>query len=174
MRAAAARSLFERGLAAADEHRWPDAVEAFRQAHALRSSPVIQLNLALALAAEHLVVEASEHLRAVLRATELPPPTRAAAEQALRAVEDRIAWVRLGIDGPLDGRSLLIDARAVPSELANTLIPLDPGIHRFEVHRGRRVIARAELEVVEGIDGEVTLHLPPPEGESATALLDPW
>jgi len=174
MRTAAARSLFERGLAAADAHEWSQAIDAFRQAHALRSSPVIQLNLALALAEVHQVVEASEHLRAVLRGPELPEGMQITAERALRTVQARIAWVRLRVDGPLDGRSLLIDGRAASAELANALVPLDPGHHRVEVHQGRRVIARAELDLEDGAETEVLMHLPPPEGESATALLDPW
>ncbi len=174
VQAAAARSLFSRGLASADAEAWQDAVIAFRQALALRSSPVIELNLGLALASLGQVVEASEHVRAVLRAPELEPALRTAAERALPAIESRIAWVRLHVDGPLEGRSLLVDGRAADTALARALIPLDPGHHTFEVHEGRRVIARVALDTREGVDAEVPIHLPPPVGESTTALLDPW
>lgn len=130
------------------------------------------LNLALALAELGQVVEASEHLRAVLRSPDLPETMQTTAQRALITVEARIAWVRLRMDGPLDGRSLLIDGRVVSAELANALVPLDPGHHRFEVHQGRRVIGGAELDTREGVDAEVSIHLPPPE--AVTALLDPW
>ena len=64
---AAARALFQEGLAFAQEEKFEEAADRFRRAHALRPTPTISYNLAAALSRTGNVVESSELLRHVLR-----------------------------------------------------------------------------------------------------------
>ena len=67
---AAARALFQDGMAAVERGDYPTAADRLRRSVALRDSPVVRTNLALALIELGRLVEASEHLRAAIDAVE--------------------------------------------------------------------------------------------------------
>ena len=63
---AAARALFEEGVAAADAGDFPRAADRFERSYALRPSAVVGYNLASALSRTGRLVEAAGYLRRIL------------------------------------------------------------------------------------------------------------
>lgn len=158
-RAAAARAMFGEGVAAADAEDWGVAVERFERARALRASPTIALNLAIALGHVGRVVEAVELLRAASRDPAASEAVRASAAQTLPELEPRVAWVRLTVRGASDA-TLQVDGRALPAELLGEAVPLDPGAHRFAAMRGADEVAFITVTVAEGERAAAELSVP--------------
>ena len=173
-RAAAARAMFSEGVAAADAEDWSLAVERFERALALRASPTIALNLAIALGHVGRVVEATELLRGASRDPAASAAVRASAAQTLPELEPRVAWVRLALIGGSDA-SIHVDGRLLAPELLGEAIPLDPGEHRFSAQRGGVEVAASVLTVTEGERASTELSVPdppPPEPEPPPEPVD--
>jgi hypothetical protein len=158
--ATAARALFGEGVAAADAEDWATAAERFGRALSLRPSPTIALNLGVAL--EHLgrLVEAAEVFRGVARDGAASVDVRASATESLAALEPRIAWVRLSVEGPLEGVRFSVDERSLAAALVGTSVPLDPGPHRFVASREDLEVASVSLSLAEGGREEAHLSIP--------------
>lgn len=158
--ATAARALFVEGVAAADAEDWATAAERFGRALSLRPSATIAMNLGVAL--EHLgrLVEAMELLRGVARDAAANPEVRASATESLAALEPRIAWVHLTVDGPLDGVIFSVDERPLSAALVGTLVPVDPGLHRFVASRDHGEVASLSLTLTEGGREDAHLAIP--------------
>jgi hypothetical protein len=157
-RTAAARALFESGLAEVDAERWDVAASEFRRALALRPSSIIRLNLAIALGHLGRVVEASELLRGVLRDPSVPEDARANASVTLEALEPRIAWVRLHFSGDRSDAEVRIDGHPISWALADAPIPQDSGPHVVAVHIVGRDPLSQRVVLAPGSTREVTLR----------------
>ena len=160
--AAAARALFAEGVSASDAGDWAAAADHFRRASALRSSPTISLNLAVALGHLGRLVEAAELLRGVQRHAEASETVRGAASAALAELEPRIAWTRLEVLGGLEGVSLAADGRPLSPSLAGSEVPFDPGPHRLTATRDGVEVGAVEFACGEGQRSEVSLVVAPP------------
>jgi hypothetical protein len=174
---AAARDAFKAGVAAARQGRWEDARVAFEQAHARVPRAAILLNLAGAQRQTGHLVEAAASYRAFLaRATEGPAAAhRQAATEALADLEERIGQVTVRADGIGPGDHLVIGDRVVPLVDLPGPIPVDPGDHVLEVHRGSQVVARAPFSIEEGEEATVEVEVPPAvpsPGEAARAGME--
>lgn len=179
-RTAAARALFEQGMAAVDAGDWATAADHLRRSLALRASPVVRFNLALALSELGRFVEASEHLRAVQR--EAPEGSDAArlASERLAAIVPRMGRLRIDLSGPREGAEVRLDGAAVPEPLLGVEQPADPGVRRVTLHRTERgaevELAAREVTVTSGSTARVSLEAPPlpvptPEEVAARATM---
>src|SRR5262245_50411205 len=91
------------GIAAAEDDRWLDALEAFRRAYARSPKMTILVNLASAEARTGKLLDAAEHYRRVLAApmsSEVTTSHRQAAGAALEGVERRIPHLRIVVPSP--------------------------------------------------------------------------
>lgn len=157
---AQARSLFEEGVAASDRGDWEGATDHFRRSLALRGSPVVSFNLAMALARTGHLVEAQEHFRRALADERAPAAVRAAAEAQISRLGERIGRLAIHVEGPREGVVLELDGEALPDALIGTAAPSDPGRRVLVAIRGGAEIARGEAEVPEGGDASIALAIP--------------
>jgi len=164
-RSAAARALFESGLAEVDAEHWDVAASEFGRALALRPSPIIRLNLAIALGHLGRVVEATELLREVVRDSSAPEDARANARVTLEETEPRIAWIRLHFVGDRHHAEVRIDGHAISWALADAPIPRDSGAHVVAVHIAGRDPLSERVVLAPGSSRDVTLS-PSPTDDS--------
>ena len=166
--AIAARALFHEGVELSDAGDWPEAVDRFRRALALRDSPIIAYNLGVALAHTDHPVEAAERFRRVVRDEAASEAARTEARRDLARAEAAIAWLVVDWSGDPRSHSLEVDDEPRAIELLGTEIPLDPGAHEIEVLRGERVVATGTYTVRAGQHASLTLEtlaLPEPVDE---------
>ena len=158
---AAARELFEAGLAASRDRRWEDARDAVERSLAIAERPSTLLNLAGAQAETgQLVAAAASYQRFLEISTEREARHRPGAESALRAVEARIAHVTIRVAGADSGDHAELDGSAIELDQS---VPLDPGAHEVVVLRGDDEIGRRSFQVDEGDDAtiDVTVRAQP-------------
>ena len=169
---AAARQLFQDGLAALDREDWAAARDAFTRSYELAPRASTLLNLATAQAELGLLVEAMESYRTF--ASEATGRQRRLVRDARRAMEElepRLAHVELRIPDLAAGDVVRLDERALPAAALEVPLPMNPGSrHRLTVLRDGRRIGEVELALAEGERraAEVTLHPPPPVVEAPT------
>lgn len=185
-----ARELFTRGAELATEERYQEALAAFEQSARLFPHASTSYNIAFSERALGRVTRARKHLRdAIARdarhaGKELTPEQRAASEQLLAELEQRVARVRITLEPAtlrlaVDGRPLETGERGVM--LAGTREPgdpetpstgsfevlLDPGAHVFSLadqHGHRQFV---EERFASGENGPIVLTL-----DTERALLD--
>lgn len=158
---AAARSLFERGAAAADAGDHTTAADLLRRSLALRPSPVVAFNLAQSLTALGELVEASELLVRVERdATN--DALRHAAEGLRAQVSPRLAHVTVLVTPSETDATVQLDGTELPAALRGAPTPVDPGAHLVVALRGGEEVARAEVTVAEAETRELSLTVPEP------------
>lgn len=156
-----ARQLFEAGLKHVDAQEWTEAESSFRQAIALRDSPVIRFNLAVTLLELQRLIEASTLLHSVDADPGAPPDVRQKLPDLIEAAERRTAKLTLRLDGPSDGATVALDQRTLtPDELGRPQ-PVDPREHLVRLlHRGKEVEVR-HIALSEGEARLLVLELPP-------------
>lgn len=160
-RTAAARALFEQGMRAVDGRDWATAADSLRRSLALRPSPVVEYNLALALAELGELVEASEHLRAVQRESPQGSDAHRLASQRLAEILPRLGQLRIDVTGAERGVEVRLDGTVVADALVGAPQPADPGDHRVTLHRDGEEIGASEVTVVSGELATVTVYAPP-------------
>lgn len=158
---AAARALFEEGVAFAEQRQFDQAVDRFRRSRELRRVPVVTYNLAVALAELRQLVEASELLRGVIRDETTPPELRQSAQVQLSQILPRVGRLTIRLSGDRSGALIVLDDRPIASALIGVAAPIDPGQHRVVARRAGREIASQLVDVTEGRDATVTLELEP-------------
>jgi hypothetical protein len=159
---AAARALFTQGVEHADRQQWNDAADRFRRAMAMRPSPVIAYNLAQTLVHINRLVEATEHLRFVLRSQDANRSVRAGARRMLDSLQPRLATLTIRVSGHVEGAEFRLDGEEVSSAVLAVPMPADPGRRRITAHRGGAEVASMEVALAEGASGEATLEVPAP------------
>lgn len=158
---AAARALFHQGLDLADQEVWDEAADRFERALALRWAAPIAYNLADALSRVGRLVEATEHLRAILRREDASAEVRAAAEELLGALEPRLGALTVRAEGAA-GAELRLDERPLAPAMLGVPIPVDPGTHVVRALRDGETVERATVEVAEGARAELNVVVPAP------------
>ena len=146
-----AREQFRAGVDAARSGRWWEALEAFTRAYELAPRPLTLLNLAGAQVETGHLVEGAESYRRFIREAEGRAAEQVpAAEEALAAVEPRIARVRLEITN-LARRDLVeLDDLPLSEAVLGAELPVNPGDHIVRVARADEEIARESFQVEEG------------------------
>ncbi|MBN8616983.1 MAG: hypothetical protein J0L92_40755 [Deltaproteobacteria bacterium] len=156
---AAARSLFEHGVAAADAGEHAAAAELLGRSLALRPSPVVAYNRAQSLAQLGRLVEASEML--VLAEQLASSDALHEAASALHAqLEARVSRLTVVTSEETD-LVVQLDGRPLGSALLGTEMPIDAGPHVVSALRDGEVIASVERRIEEGESAVLTLVVPP-------------
>ncbi|UJR79906.1 tetratricopeptide repeat protein [Sandaracinus amylolyticus] len=155
-----ARALFQQGLAAAHDARWEEARDAFERSLAIAERPNTLLNLAGAQAQTGRLVAAVASYRRFL---ELATSGREAryrsqAEDALSALEPRLARLTIATAGLEDGDEVQLDGAAITS--LGAPIPVDPGAHVARIVRDGEEVARQSIALGEGEVRTVALEAP--------------
>ena len=161
---AAARALFEEGVAAAGGSRWADALSAFERSYEIAPRSTTLLNLAGAQVQLGQLVAAAESYRRLIRdagSNARERRLRDQAREALEALEPRIARLTLRIAELDDGDAITLDEAEVAHALVGVATPVDPGSHRVSVRRGRAEIGTASVTLSEGESRDVTVLLHP-------------
>ncbi len=159
---AAARSLFEEGVAHSDAARWTEAADHFRRSLSMRYSPVVAFNLATALTHTGRLVEAGELFLRVSRDEEAPQRVRNVAREQLSALEPRLGRLTIELEGSPENVAVELDGQRVPPELLGVASAADPGAHVLRALRDDVEVARVELEITEGGERTARLRIPPP------------
>jgi tetratricopeptide (TPR) repeat protein len=158
--AEAARRMFREGAQLANAERWAEARDRFRRALALRPSPLLRFNLAVAAQNSGHLVEALDQYRQFLRDDSDPANAlrRQEAQNAIHAIEPVLARVTITVQGA-EPVQLRLDGRALPLALLGVEVPIDPGEHVFEADGPDGATARASLALGEGESRAVTLAM---------------
>ena len=168
-RLAAARALFQEGVAFTTQNRWTDAEDRFRRALALERLAVVVYNLGVALERQGRLVEGSELLREAARDSGRAGES---ARQALATVEPRIPQIDLRVRGISDGDVVRVDGVPRDRAVIGVSVPIDPGSHRIELERGGRVIATRQVVIAEGARTTIELDVPLAAPSVRTTSLD--
>ncbi len=147
---AEARSLFERGLAAADAERWGEAVELFRRARDVVERPSIVFNLGQALMRLGQATEARAALERFIAIAD-PQADRAdvaIAQRLLGELGTAQGTLELAIE-PADA-VVEVDGATVEGTGSERTLTLDPGRHRLSVSAPGYRPDRFEVSVLAG------------------------
>jgi hypothetical protein len=158
-RQAAARALFEEGVAHADAGRWNEAADRFSRAHSLRPTPEIAYNLSTALARVGRLVSAAELLRQVVDDPQATARVRAAAEARLAEVDRRLCHVTVHADAPGPAR-VWLDGRPLDAAAIGVAVAVDPGPHVLELRNGARTVSSRTVSLADGKRETVVLEAP--------------
>ena len=167
---AAARALFDEGMAAVDRQDFETAVDRLSRSLELRGSAVVRVNLALALAQLGRLVEATEHLRQVRRGSEIGSDANRAANAHLTAIEPRLGRLEISVTGEVDGVRVEVDGQPLPEALIGVAHPVDPTMHVVVLFRGETELAVERVTVDSGSLVPLTLLARPPTPAEAAVL----
>jgi hypothetical protein len=159
-RVAAARALFQEGVALARRGEYEQATDRFRRAQELRPAAPIAFNLASALAHQGVLVEASEILQRLLRDPSVTGELRDSVERARQEIIPRLARLTVRLEGDPQDVRVEIDTRELPAAAIGVALPVDPGPHDVRAQRDGADVARDRIELAEGALGEVVLTIP--------------
>ena len=164
-----ARALFARGIACVEEHETACAVEAFREALALRDSPAIRYNLASALFDLRRYPEAARLTASVLGDEATPDEVRGPAEVLRDQLEAQGGTLAITVTGDATLAVVSVDGEPIP-EAQRSAVIVAPGPRLVTATRGGAELARAEVSAVAGERAEVTLAIAPVELEAVAPL----
>ena len=147
---AEARSLFERGLAAADAERWGQAVELFRRASEIVERPSIVFNLGQALMRLGQSTEARAALERFVAIADASADREdiLAAQRLLAELEATQGTLDLSIE-PADA-IVELDGAPIAGSGAERTLTLDPGRHRLAITSPGHRPDRFEVSVIAG------------------------
>jgi len=166
---AAARSLFDEGMAAVDAGRFQEATDLLSRSIELRDSAVTRTNLALALVELGHLVAATEHLRTAIRMSEPSSRVWELASSYLRDLEPRLGQIRISVEGSPEGTEVRLDDQPVPEALVGVYQPVDPGRHTIALFRGDERLSDQQVQIVSGRRSSVTLVASAPTPEQLAA-----
>lgn len=157
---AAARSLFEEGLAAARGGRWDEARQRFERSYEIAPRPTTLLNLAGAQVQTGRLVAGAESYRRFLSEARRGREARyrRQAQQALAEVEPRLGRLIVRVEGVGEEDTILLDGVELARAALGVGVPVDPGRRTLVVRRGEADRAREIVTVAEGEEREVTLR----------------
>jgi hypothetical protein len=159
-----ARELFQQGLERADQERWSEAVELFREARGLVERPSIVFNLGVALVRLGRAVEARQVFERFIEIADARREARdiAAARRHLNELASVVATLELHVDPP--NAIVEVDGAIADGDGATREIAIDPGSRRVVVHFEGYEPERFEIAMSPGARElrEVTLEVIPP------------
>lgn len=146
-----ARGLFLQGVELASAERWEEARARFRQALALRASPLLHFNLAMAAQNSGHLAEARRHYRTFLELDDgrSQPRRRRQALAAVTELEVVLPQLQLRVEGGTPVQRYEVDGESLePSTLGRPLV-LDPGRHTVRLFGEGGARAELSLELAE-------------------------
>jgi hypothetical protein len=171
--AEAARRLFREGAQLANQGRWEDARDRFRRALAVRPSPLLRFNLAIAAQNSGHFVEAIDQYRQFLLDDTDPANAlrRHEAQTAITAIENVLATVVVTVQGTDTASEVRLDGHALPLALLGVEIPVDPTEHVIDATGARGSRAQQVVRLGEGATNRValTLDVPAPNAARGTS-----
>ncbi len=194
---AAARDLFNKGVALQNQQKFADALDRFERSQKVVNAPTNLLHIGQCQAALGRLVEAAEAFRSAARfqlASNAPAPFVAAQNEAnaqLSTIEPRIPELKIVVS-PKDIPTLtvMVDDQPVNSALVGVSRPVNPGAHRVSASAPGYTKAERQVDLKEKQKLEVALTLvstggvvygptggdttgvttPPPAGSSSAAV----
>lgn len=149
---AAARELFDEGIALETKGQWAQALDRFRKVAGVKNTPQVRFHVALCLENTGKLVDALvEFQRAQVEAEKDANAAMVASHAAKHVAElkERIPRVIVAVPAGVSGAALDIDGVPVTSSLIGTAIPLDPGKHRITVTAPKHAAFEQEVQLVE-------------------------
>jgi hypothetical protein len=168
-----ARDLFKKGRALREKGDLPSAIEKFKAAHALATTPITGLELGRTYLEKGDLVEARDAFLSVgripikLKESDNARSAREEAAKLAREVEPRIPSLAIAIQGPTPSQTALtIDDVQIPSAAIGEPRRLNPGKHVVVATViGGKDEKRLEIGLSEGDHKTITIELePPPPG----------
>ncbi len=156
------RAAYARGLTAADEVRWSDALREFERAYELARVPSALFNVGTTLRALGRHVEARDAILRLLRDHTLNDAMLAEAQGILREEAARVVHAELAGLADLEGLEVRVDGRRVTLGAERPFIlALDPGAHVVEATAPAHATARWEGSLADGARTRLELRLMP-------------
>jgi hypothetical protein len=174
---AGARSVAEAGLKAYTEGRYAEAYDLLNRAETLVHALPHLLYMARASEKQGQLVRAKEIYLKIGREQLVAGAPRAfldaqqQAEQELRALESRLPYVTINVEGAPSGTSVrvLMDDREVPSVLIGVPFPADPGTHQIVANGPGVGSSPVKLTLKEATRERVTLTVTPQSPQPKTS-----
>jgi len=152
-----ARAQFGQAVALAEDGRWEEAVDLFRQVLAVRRAPPVVYNLAHALFELGEFAEADPLLQEVLGDPSTTASIREGAQQLRAQMERTGGRLTVSVAGDLEGAVVLLDFRPLPPESLGRPLLVRAGRHVVTAEREGATVARSEGSVVEGGQAGISL-----------------
>jgi hypothetical protein len=160
---ALARSLFEEGVALADQSDWAGAADRFGRAYAIKPTSGIAFNYASVLVELGKLVEASELLRTVSRDAAASEELRRQADAKLAQIQPRIAYLTVELaDDPGPEARVDVGEAELPRVAWGVASPVDPGTYTVRAVVAGVERARQSFTIAEGERRALTLSLSAP------------
>ncbi len=152
-----ARASFEQGVRLLEDARYAEAAAALERSLALRESPSVLYNLALAYRGTGAYLRAIETFERFLRAAPEREPLRRDAATIAAELRGALARVRLSVRGLAD--EVRLDDRVLTARELDVVLPVDPGRHVFEARRAGYESATRTLTLAPGATDDVLLDV---------------
>lgn len=158
-----ARELFLEGLELSDQGEWGDAAQRFEAALELRDAPTIRYNLGTSLLSLERPVEAANQFDIARAHPEATPELVAQAEEQLATLELQLSRVEIVVEGFENDPRVIVDGVPLPPEQLIQPLWVEPGHHVAVAEQEGMEVARAEVDVLAGGQGALTLRNIPQE-----------
>lgn len=164
---AAARKLMAEGFRFEKAGEYAKAANRYRSAHNVMHVPSTGLALAKALALEGKLLEAnaialeSANLPHVKGESDVMESAREGAKSLVAELQDRIANVSFQVRPDGASYALVVDGKPVSQALQTQALPVDPGVHHFQVRAPGYYTFTKAFGAAEGENVEVAVDLVP-------------
>lgn len=147
-------------MAFVEQERWAEAADIFQEVAAIKASPVVTYNLALAWSKLGKLLQAVELLRPLARDASAPAEVRQGAGTLLADAEPRLGSVTVRAKGNTADVELWVDSREFTVSWLGRPIEVNPGSVEVRAVRGGMQVAQKWVEVSNGARNvEVALEL---------------
>ena len=156
-----ARTLFQRGVALADQGQFAAAAQRFREALAIHYAPPVAYNLAAALFELKQYDESYQHVQTVLRDDSSNAALRERAQKLERSLNAYVARLTVMSSSSADDDDLLVhlDGQLLDRTLLGVAQPVKPGSHQLSMERRGQRVSERSIEVPQGTAVIVDLSL---------------
>jgi hypothetical protein len=165
--AAAARALFEEGVAFFDRGELESAEDRFRRSLAIRRTDSVMFNLAAVLVRRGHLVESQELFRRVAASEGASERLRGEARARAEEVGPRIARLTVEVSGDATSARIRVDELELSAAMIGVPIPVDPGARRVVAEVGGRAVHDRTIELGEGGREEIRVVLEVASAEDA-------
>jgi hypothetical protein len=176
---AAARAAATSGIEAYEGGRFQEALDLCMRAEAILHAPVHVLYIARAQVKLGQLVKAHETYIKMLREQLAPDAphafveAQAAAQREEAALGPRVPTLKVSIDGPREGVTVLLDGAPLSAALIGLQRPIDPGQHKVEAKSSGSHAEPIAIAIAESESRDVTLHVTPGAGPPEPAVGGP-
>jgi hypothetical protein len=145
---ARARTLFQRGVALAEQEDFAGAAQRFREAYAIHAAAAVEYNLAAALFELGRHEEAFNRAQNVQRDPEAPEALRERAQKLARALYTHTARLTVTASSSTEEDvEVQIDAQPLPPGWMGVPRAVSPGKHHIRAAREGKTISEREVQV---------------------------